>query len=148
MGSLTSSDARPYLRQTGQKHLKAPGVRALCRGDEGATSAMTPTTAIFGVLAVLITVCALLPVGASTCFGYRAGERLAISIGTIAGLVVLMSCALLAYLPHISEQLSEEAKYLSLFVVFFAGVPALCIFLGTLAGYIAMGFLGLTHNDD
>jgi len=109
---------------------------------------MTPTTAIFGALTVLITVCALLPVGASTYFGYRAGERLAISIGTIAGLILLMSCALLAYLPHISEQLSEEDNSLSLSVVFFAGVPALCIFLGTFAGYIAMGFLGLAQEDD
>src|SRR5262245_50003453 len=109
---------------------------------------MTTVAAIFGVLAVLITVCALLPVGASRYFGYRAGERVAISIGAIACLVVLISCALLAYLPHISAQLSEEDKHLSLFVVFFAAVPALCIFLGTLAGYVAMGFLGLAQDDN
>jgi hypothetical protein len=109
---------------------------------------MTPAAAIFGVLAVLFTVSALLPVAASAFFGYRAGELLAISIGAIVGLVLLTSCALLAYLPHISRPLSEEDRHLALFVVFFAGVPALCIFLGTLAGYIAMGFLGLAHEED
>jgi hypothetical protein len=59
---------------------------------------MTPAAAIFGVLAVLLTVSALLPVA---CF-----------------------------------------------CVFIAGVPALCIFLGSLASYIAMGFLGLAHEQD
>jgi len=49
---------------------------------------MTPAAAIFGVLAVLFAVCALLPVGASAFFGYRAGERLAIGIGAIACEVV------------------------------------------------------------
>jgi hypothetical protein len=109
---------------------------------------MTPAAAIFGVLAVLLTVSALLPVAGSAFIGYRAGELLAISIGAIAGLVLLMSCALLAYLPHISQQLSEEDRHLSLFVEFIAGVPALCIFLGSLASYIAMGFLGLAHEQD
>jgi glycerol-3-phosphate acyltransferase PlsY len=109
---------------------------------------MTPAAAIFGVLVVLFAVCALLPVTASAFFGYRAGKRLATGIGAIAGLVLLMSCTLLAYLPHISQQLSEEDRHLALFVVFFAAVPALCIFLGTLAGYIAMGFLGLAHEQD
>jgi hypothetical protein len=90
----------------------------------------------------------LLPIAASAFFGYRAGERLAISIGTIAGVVLLMSCALLAYLPHISQQLSEEDRPLSLFVEFIAGVPALCIFLGSLASYIAMVFLGLADEED
>jgi hypothetical protein len=47
---------------------------------------MTPAAAIFGVLAVLLTVSALLPVAASAFFRYRAGERLTISIGAIAGL--------------------------------------------------------------
>jgi hypothetical protein len=54
-----------------------------------------------------------------------------------------MSCALLAYLPHISQQLSEEDRHLSLF-----GVPALCIFLGSLASCIAMVFLGLAGEED
>ena len=102
---------------------------------------MAPAVAILGGLAVLIALCALVPVATCGFFSYRAGERAAISIGAISGLLLLMACALLAYLPHISEQLSEEERYLSLFVVFFSGIPALGIFLGTLAGYIAMGFL-------
>src|SRR5262245_28773685 len=106
---------------------------------------MSPAAAIVGVLAALFTVCALLPVGASRFFGYRAGERLAIGIGAISGLGLLMACGLLAYFRYM---LSEEDTYLALFVVFFVGVPALCIFLGTLAGYIAMGFLGLAREED
>jgi len=35
-----------------------------------------------------------------------------------------------------------------MFVVFIAGVPALFIYLGTLAGYIAMGFIGSAHEED
>ena len=102
---------------------------------------MTPAVAIFGVLAVPFIVCVLLPVITSAFFGYRTGERLAISIGAISGLVLLMSCGGLAYLAHVAE-LSGEDKRLAMAGLLMTGVPALCIFLGTLAGYIAMGFLG------
>jgi hypothetical protein len=57
-----------------------------------------------------------------------------------------MACGLLAYLPHISHQLSEEDRHLVMFAVLMTGVPALCIFMGTLAGYIAMGFLVQARN--
>ena len=103
-----------------------------------------PPTAALGVLAVLalfITVCALLPVLTAAFFGYRAGERLAISIGAISGLVLLISCGLFAYAARFAE-LSGEDKRLAMAGLLMTGVPALCIFLGTLAGYIAMGFLG------
>ena len=106
---------------------------------------MTPAAAIFGVLAVLFIVCALLPVGASAFFGYRAGERLAISIGAISGLVVVMSCGLLA---SINQVAGTEDTHLAWFGIFLAGVPSLCVFVGTLAGHIAMGFLGLSRKDD
>jgi hypothetical protein len=99
-------------------------------------------TVVVATFAVLFAVPALLPVAASAFFSYRTGERLAISIGAISGLVLLMSCGLLAYLlqSNISQQLSEDDRYLALSAVFFTGVPALCIFVGNLAGYIAMGF--------
>src|SRR5262245_5655556 len=99
---------------------------------------MNPAVAIF---AGLFTACALLPFVTSALFGYGAGELVAISIGAISGLSLLMSCGLLAYLPQISQPLSENDRYLALSVVFFTGMPAVCIFLGNLAGYIAMGFL-------
>jgi hypothetical protein len=102
----------------------------------------------FGVLAVAFTVCALLPVVTSAYFGYRPGEWLAISVGVISGLVLLMACGLLAYLNHISHQLSEEDRYLVMFAVLMTGVLALCTFMGTLAGYIAMGFLGSAREKD
>jgi len=95
----------------------------------------------------LFTLCALLPVVASAFFGYRTGERVAISIGAISGLVLLMSCGLLAYLPHISQQLTEDDRHLALFVVFLTGMPAVCVFLGTLAGYIAMASLRSAERD-
>jgi hypothetical protein len=88
----------------------------------------------------LFTLCALLPVVASALFGYRTGERVAISIGAISGLVLLLSCGFFAWLAHDFE-LSGEDKRLALFILFIPGVPALCTFLGTLVGYIAMGFL-------
>jgi len=106
---------------------------------------MTPTTIMLGVL---FTVCAFLPIITSAFFGYRTGERLAITIGVISGLVLLMSCGLLAYLPHISEQSSEEERHLALFVVFATGVPALCTFMGTVAGYIGIGLFGSEHEKD
>lgn len=99
---------------------------------------MTPAAAIFGAFAVLFIVCALLPVGVSAFFGYRAGERLAISIGAISGLVVVMSCGLLAYINQVG---AREDTHLAWFGIFLAGVPSLCAFVGTLAGYIAIGFL-------
>jgi hypothetical protein len=104
-----------------------------------AENAMTPAAAIFGVFAVLFTLCALLPVVTSAFFGYRTGERVAISIGAISGLVLLLSCGFFAW---------QEDKRLALFLLFTPGVPALCIFLGTLAGYIAIGSLGLAHEED
>jgi len=54
---------------------------------------MHPAAAILGGLAVLFTLCALLPVVTSAFFGYRMGERVAISIGAISGLVLLMCAA-------------------------------------------------------
>jgi hypothetical protein len=48
---------------------------------------------------------------------------------------LLMSCGFFA------SALSGEDKRLALFILFIPGVPTLCTFLGTLAGYIAMGFL-------
>src|SRR5262245_6716320 len=105
------------------------------------TIPMHPTVVIFGILAVAFTVCALLPVVTSAYFGYRPGEWVAISIAAISGLVLLIACGLLTYLPHISHQLSEEERHLAMFAVLMTGVPALSIFMGTLAGYIAMGFL-------
>jgi len=109
---------------------------------------MTAGVAIFAVLTVLFTVCALLLMAACALFGHRAAERLAISIGAIAGLELLMACALLVYLPRVSQQLSEAERYLSMFVVVIVGVPALLIFLGTLAGYLAMAFFGAAHEED
>jgi hypothetical protein len=108
---------------------------------------MNPVVAIF---ASLFTVCALLPVIPSVFLGYRAGEVMAISIGAISGLVLLMSCGLLAYVPHIAPHLSlsEEERHLAMFVVFITGVPALCTFMGNLVGYIAMGFLGSAHENN
>jgi hypothetical protein len=105
---------------------------------------MNPVVAIF---AGVFTVCALLPVVTSAFFGYRAGERVAISIGAISGLVLLLSCAGLAYLAHVSE-LSGEDKRLAMAGLLMAGVPALCTFMGTFAGYIAMGFLGSAHENN
>ena len=100
------------------------------------------------IFAGLFAVCALLPVVTSAFLDYRAGEVTAISIGAISGLVLLMSCGLLAYLPHLSHQLSEEDRHLALLVVFITGVPALCTFMGTVAGYIALGFFGSEHQTD
>jgi hypothetical protein len=108
---------------------------------------MHPAAAIFGVFAVLFTACAFLPVVTSALFGYRTGERLAISIGAISGLVLLISCGLLAHVAHVSELSGEDAR-LAWFGIFITGVPALCTFMGTLAGYIAMGFLGSEHEKD
>jgi len=99
---------------------------------------MNPVVAIF---ASLFTVCALLPVITSVFLGYRAGERLAISSGAISGLVLLMSCGGLAYLPHVSD-LSGEGKRLAMAGLLMMGAPVLCTFMGNLVGYIAMGFLG------
>ena len=109
---------------------------------------MHPTVAILGVLAVVFTVCTLLPVVTSAYFGYRPGEWLAISVGAISGLVLLMACGLLVYLRHISQQLGDEDRHLVMFAVLITGVPALCIFTGTLAGYIGMGFLGSVREKD
>jgi hypothetical protein len=106
---------------------------------------MNPAVAIF---AGLLTVCAFLPVVTSTFLGYRAGEGMAVSIGAISGLVLLMSCGLWAYLPHISQQLSEGDKHVALFVVFMTGVPALCTFVGIVAGYVAMGLFSSEHEGD
>src|SRR5262245_12994001 len=100
---------------------------------------MTPAATIFGVLAGLFALCALVPVATSAFFGYQAGERAAISIGAISGLVLLMSCGLLAYVTQLAG-MHREDTHLAWFGIFFMGVPSLCIFLGTLAGYIAMGF--------
>jgi hypothetical protein len=80
-------------------------------------------------------------------FGYRTGERLAIGIGTISGLVLLMSCGGFAYVTHVSE-LSGEDTRLAWFGISIAGMPALCTFMGTLAGYIAMGFFGSEHEKN
>src|SRR5262245_11852205 len=101
---------------------------------------MHPTVAILGVLGVLFTACAFLPVLTSAFFGYRTGERLAIGVGAVSGLLLLTSCVLLAYVARFSE-LSGEDTHLAWFGITAAGVPALCTFLGTFAGYIAMGFL-------
>jgi len=147
LGSRNFAPCNPY-NPARQKRYRRPGYETLPSGWRGINSAMTPAAAIFGGLAVLFTVCALLPVGASACFGERAAGRLATSIGAIAGLVLLMACALWTYLPRISLQLSEEERHLTMFVVFIAGVPALFIYLGTLAGYIAMGFIGSAHEED
>ena len=89
------------------------------------------------------------PLGSCTSafFGYRKGERLAIAIGAVSGPSLLISCALLAYVARFSE-LSREDTYLAWFGTIAAGVPALCIFLGSLAGYIAMGFLGSAREED
>ena len=89
----------------------------------------------------LFTLCALLPVVTSAFFGYRTGERVAISIGAISGLVLLMSCGFFAWLAHDDSGLNGEDKRLAMFILFIPGVPALCTFLGTLAGYISMGFV-------
>jgi hypothetical protein len=99
---------------------------------------MNPAIAI---LVGLFMVFVLLPVVTSAFFGYRAGERLAICIGAISGLVLLMSCGLLAYIAHFPP-LSGEDNRLAMAASVFTGVPALCTFLGNLGGYIAMGFLG------
>jgi hypothetical protein len=80
---------------------------------------------------------ACLTVGASVFFGYRAGERLAVGIGAISGLVLLLSCGLFAYAVHAPGLSGEDAR-LAWFGAFIAGVPALCIFMGNLVGYIAM----------
>jgi len=101
---------------------------------------MTPAVAILAGLAVLFAFCALVPVATSANFGYRVGERVAISIGATSGLVLLMSCGFFVWLAHVSE-LSGEDKRLASFLLIIPGVAALCIFLGTLAGYIAVGFL-------
>jgi hypothetical protein len=107
---------------------------------------MTPAIAIFGGLAVFIAVCALLPVITSAFFGYRAGERLAIGIGAISGFLLLISCGLLAYIARFPPLSGEDGR-LAMAGLFFVGVPALCTFLGTFAGYIAMGFLGSEHDE-
>jgi ascorbate-specific PTS system EIIC-type component UlaA len=77
-------------------------------------------TVVVATFAVLFAIPALLPVAASAVFGDRTGERLAISIGAISGLLLLMSCGLLAYLlqSNISQQLSEDDRYLALSAVF------------------------------
>ena len=95
---------------------------------------------MLGGLAVLFALCAFVPVATSAFFGYRAGERAAISIGAISGLVLLMSCGLLAYVTQLAG-LSREDTHLAWFGILFTGVLSLSIFLGTLAGYIVMGFL-------
>src|SRR5262245_45079039 len=111
------------------------------------TDPMTPGAAIFGGLAVLITVCALLPVITSAYFGYRTGERLAIGIEAISRLPLLMSCGLFAYVARFSELSGERARR-ALAGLVFVGVPARCAFLGTFAGYIAMAFLWSEHKMD
>jgi hypothetical protein len=98
---------------------------------------MNPAVAIF---VGLFMICALVPVVTSAFFGYRAGERLAICVGAISGLVLLTSCGFLFWLPHVSE-LSGEDNRLAMAASVFTGVPALCTFLGNISGYIAMGFL-------
>jgi hypothetical protein len=99
---------------------------------------MNPAIAI---LVGLLMVFALLPVVTTASFGYRAGERLAICVGAIFGLVLLMSCGLLAYTAHVPEWSGEDKRF-AMAASVFMGVPALCAFLANLAGYIAMGFLG------
>jgi hypothetical protein len=91
------------------------------------------------VLVGLFMAFALLPVVTSSSFSYRTGEGLAICVGAISGLALLMSCGFLFW-PHVSE-LSGEDNRLAMAASVFTGVPALCVFLGNLAGYIAMGFL-------
>jgi hypothetical protein len=108
---------------------------------------MAPAAAIFGGLAVLITVGALLPVITSAFFGYRTGERLAIGIGAISDLLLVKSCGLFAYVARFSELSGEDAR-LALAGLFFVSVPAHCTFLGTFAGYIAMAFLRSEHEMD
>jgi glycerol-3-phosphate acyltransferase PlsY len=93
---------------------------------------MNPAIAIF---AGLFMACALLPVVTSVFLGYRAGERVAISIGAMSGLVLLMSCGFLVWLAHFSE-LSGVDKSLALAGAVFPGIPALCIFLGNLAVHL------------
>ena len=51
---------------------------------------MPPAAAALGVLAVVNVACALLPDLTSALFGYRVGERLAISIGAISCIVDVM----------------------------------------------------------
>ena len=96
---------------------------------------------------VLFALCALVPVATSAFFDYRAGERVAISIGAISSLVLLMSWGFVAWHAHVPE-LSGEDKRLPLFLLIIPGTPALCIFLGTLAGYIAMRFLGSEQENN
>src|SRR5262249_16843482 len=96
---------------------------ALVKSGSGDPISMSPAVAIF---AGLFMVCAFLPVVTSAFLGYRAGERVAISIGVISGLVLLMSCGSLAWLTHVSE-LSGEDKRLGLAGIVITGMPALCI---------------------
>jgi len=98
------------------------------------------------IYAGLFTCCALLPVVTSALYGYRAGERATISIGALSGLVMLTSCGLLVWLFHVSE-LSGEDKRFAVAGIVIMGMPALCIFLGTFGGYIAMGFLGSRNEN-
>src|SRR5262245_65906380 len=101
---------------------------------------MTPAVAILRGLAVLFALCALVPVATSAFIGYRAGERAAISIGAISGLVLLMSSGLLACVTQ-PVGMSREGTHFAWFGIFFTGEASHCIFLGTLAGYIGMAFL-------
>jgi hypothetical protein len=91
-----------------------------------------------GVLASLFAVSALLPPAIARYIGYRAGERLAIGIGAVSGLVLLLATGLLAAASHFPELRGEEPR-LFLAAVMLMGVPALCLFPGVLVGYIAMG---------
>jgi len=104
-----------------------------------------PINLALAIHAGLLTCCALLPIVISALFGYRAGERAAISIGALSSLALLMSCGLLVWLSYVSE-LSGEDKRFALAGIVIMGMPALCIFLGTFAGYIAMGFLRLGNE--
>jgi|SRR5262245_4661877 hypothetical protein len=88
-----------------------------------------------GVLASLFAVGALLPLAIARYIGYRAGERLAIGISTVSGLVLLLSCGLFAYEARFS---SGEDRRAALGLLLIAA-PALCLFLGALLGYVAMG---------
>lgn len=100
-----------------------------------------PIDLALAIYAGLFTCCALSPLMTTALFGYRAGERAAISIGALSGLALLTSCGLLVWFSHVSK-LSGEDKRFALAGIVIMGMPALCVFLGSLVGYIAMGFLG------
>jgi hypothetical protein len=88
-----------------------------------------------GVLASLFAVGLLLPLAIARYIGYRAGERLAIGIGAVSGLVLLLSCGLFAYEARFLSAADSPAA-LGLLLI---AMPALCLFLGALVGYVTMG---------